>query len=51
MRAIRPIPDKPFERRFETPAGKQAQVDFAFFRTEFTDEPGVERMVWLCSLR
>src|SRR4051812_36009293 len=50
VRSIRPVPDKPFERRFETPAGKQAQVDFACFRTVFTDEPGVERIIWLFSL-
>jgi transposase len=41
---------KPFELRFETPAGQQAQVDFARFVTEFTDEPGVTRIVWLFSL-
>jgi hypothetical protein len=35
--------------RFETPAGKQAQVDFAFFKTVFTDQPDVERIVWLFS--
>ena len=39
-----------FERRFETPPGKQAQVDFAYFRTVFTDEPGAEHIVWLFSL-
>jgi len=39
-----------FEVRFETPPGQQAQVDFAHFRTVFTDEPGVERVVWLFSL-
>ena len=36
--------------RFETPPGRQAQVDFAHFRTVFTDEPGTERIVWLFSL-
>lgn len=41
---------RPFEVRFETPAGQQAQVDFARFVTEFTDEPGVTRIVWLFSL-
>lgn len=41
---------KPFEVRFETPAGQQAQVDFARFVTEFTDDPGVTRIVWLFSL-
>lgn len=39
-----------FERRFETPPGRQAQADFAFFRVPFTDEPGPERIVWLFSL-
>lgn len=49
--AIRPerLP-KPFEVRFETPAGYQAQVDFARFVTAFTDQPGIVRIVWLFSL-
>ena len=50
LRTIRPATPQPFERRFETPAGKQAQVDFAHFRTPFTDQPGAERIVWLFSL-
>ncbi len=50
LREIRPVTSPPFEVRFETPAGRQAQVDFAQFRTVFTDEPGVERVVWLFSL-
>ena len=50
LRTVRPAPPKVFERRFETPPGRQGQVDFAFFRTEFADEPGVERVVWLFSL-
>jgi transposase len=49
--AIRPEGGpKPFEVRFETPAGQQAQVDFARFVTEFTDDPGVTRIVWLFSM-
>ena len=49
--AIRPANSpKPFEVRFETPAGQQAQVDFARFVTEFTDDPGNIRIVWLFSL-
>ena len=36
--------------RFETPPGRQAQVDFAHFRTAFTDEPSIEQAVWLFSL-
>ena len=36
--------------RFQTPPGEQAQVDFARFEVEFTDEPGVKRIVWLFSM-
>ena len=50
LRTIRPRALQAFERRFETPPGKQAQVDFAFFRTTFTDQPGAERIIWLFSL-
>ncbi|WP_420337057.1 IS21 family transposase [Roseibium sp.] len=49
LRTIRPRSPRPFERRFETAPGEQAQVDFAEFVTEFTDEPGVCRKVWLFS--
>jgi transposase len=49
--AIRPNNQpKPFEVRFETPPGCQAQVDFARFVTTFTDEPEISRIVWLFSL-
>ncbi|MBF0307630.1 MAG: IS21 family transposase [Alphaproteobacteria bacterium] len=48
--ALRPAAATAFERRFETPPGKQAQVDFAHFRATFADEPGTERVVWLFSL-
>ncbi len=44
LREARPGPSVGFEVRFETPPGRQAQVDFAHFRTEFTDEPGVEHV-------
>ena len=50
LRGIRPSHPPGFELRFETPPGRQAQVDFAHFRTVFTDEPGIERVVWLFSL-
>jgi transposase len=51
LAAIRPENGpKPFEVRFETPPGVQAQVDFARFVVDFTDEPGVSRIVWLFSL-
>ena len=50
LREIRPEPIKPFEIRFETPPGEQAQVDLARFEVEFADEPGVMRIVWLFSM-
>jgi transposase len=50
LREIRPVAPAAFEVRFETPPGEQAQVDFAYFQTAFTDEPGVIRTVWLFSL-
>ena len=50
LRELRPAVPAPFEVRFETPPGRQAQVDFAHFRTVFTDEPSTERVVWLFSL-
>jgi len=49
--AVRPeTGPKPFEIRFETPAGQQAQVDFARFVTVFADNPGATRIVWLFSM-
>ncbi len=50
LRTVRPSVPKPFERRFETPPGRQAQVDFAEFTAESTDETGVMRKVWLFSM-
>jgi transposase len=50
LREVRPAAEPVFERRFETPPGRQAQVDFAFFRVRFDSEPEVERIVWLFSL-
>ena len=50
LREIRPVEVSSFEVRFETPPGRQAQVDFAHFRTVFTDELGVERIIWLFSI-
>jgi transposase len=49
LREIRPASLPPFEVRFETPPGAQAQVDFAHFQVVFTDEPSVTRIVWLFS--
>jgi transposase len=49
VRAVRPrLPT--FELRFETPPGRQAQVDFAHFEVEFDDAPGQRHVVWLFSL-
>lgn len=50
LRSVRPPVRTMFERRFETPPGKQAQVDFAEFVVEFGDDPRVTRKVWLFSL-
>ncbi|MFV1292776.1 IS21 family transposase, partial [Klebsiella pneumoniae] len=50
LRQIRPPVPRTYERRFETGAGVQAQVDFAEFQTVFTNEPGVVRKVWLFSM-
>lgn len=50
LRRIRPAKAPVFEHRFETPAGYQAQVDFAEFRVEFDTEPGQERKVWLFAM-
>jgi transposase len=48
--ALRPPTPLPVEVRFETPPGEQAQVDFARFEVEFTDQPGSKRVVWLFSM-
>jgi hypothetical protein len=47
VRDLRPASMSGFEVGFEMPPGEQAQVDFARFDVEFTDEPGAKRMVWL----
>jgi transposase len=50
VRGLRPATPAGFEHRYETPAGRQAQVDFAYFRTRFADAPDQERVVWLFSM-
>ena len=42
---IRPAAPVGYEVRFETPPGRQAQVDFSFFRAVFTYAPSEERIV------
>ena len=49
LRGFRPALSQPFERRFETEPGRQAQVDFAEFSVISTDQPDVPRKVWLFS--
>lgn len=49
VRQLRP-PPAGFEHRFETPAGEQAQVDFAHFKVVFTSEPTTVRVVWLFAM-
>jgi transposase len=50
LRQIRPPKDSGFEHRFETEPGVQAQVDFAQFKTIFSEQPEQIRVVWLFSL-
>jgi transposase len=50
LRQVRPRAPVAFEVRFETPPGGQAQVDFAEFKAEFTDEPGAEHKVWMFAM-
>ena len=51
LRAIRPPPSRPPSSAASRPRrGARRQVDFAFFKIRFTDEPGAERIVWLFSL-
>ena len=50
LRDIRPQPNSGFEHRFETAPGEQAQVDFAQFKTAFTEAPNQLRIIWLFSL-
>ena len=56
--SVKPPKTREFERRFETPPGKQAQIDFAEFAVSFTDEDSIDdqgvvtpvnRKVWLFS--
>jgi transposase len=50
VREVRPPRQNNFEVRFETPPGRQAQVDFAHFNVEFDDAPGQRRAIWLFSM-
>ena len=50
LRTVRPPLESGFEHCFETAPGKQAQVDFAQFKTVFTDQSDRVRVVWLFSL-
>ncbi len=50
VREVRPPRQNGYEVRFETPAGQQAQVDFAHFNVEFDDAPGRRRSIWLFTI-
>jgi transposase len=50
LRDIRPAESGGYEHRFETPPGKQAQVDFAQFKVCFLSEPEITRNVWLFTM-
>jgi len=50
IRKFRPPRQRGFEVRFETPAGHQAQVDFAHFSVEFEQAPAQRRSIWLFSI-
>jgi transposase len=50
LREVRPPSVQLYERRYETPPGQQAQVDFAYFEVSFTDAPGVTQIVWLFTM-
>ena len=50
LREARPPARTAFECRFETPPGKQAQVDFSQFKVIFDEEPGRIRAVSLFSM-
>ena len=50
LRTLRPPQETGYEVRFETPAGHQAQVDFAHFKVRFRQDPETIRVVWLFSL-
>jgi len=47
---VRPAKEQGWEHRFETPPGKQAQVDFACFDVCFTSEPAQTRRIWVFTL-
>jgi len=51
VRDLRPAGGgKPYAVRFETPPGRQAQVDFAQFQVRFSSAPDTVQIVWLFSM-
>ena len=50
LRSVRPLAEMNFEIRYETPPGRQAQVDFAMFQTHFKDPSEVLRRIWLFTM-
>jgi len=50
VHGIRILESSGWEHRFETPPGRQAQVDFARFVVRFRSTPDREQIVWLFSM-
>ncbi len=50
LRRVRPQPPTTFVPRFETPPGRQAQVDFAEFKCDFSGTASAVERVWLFSM-
>lgn len=50
LQRVRPAKQDGYEHRFETPAGRQAQADFAHFKVVFAREPQQVRVVWLFTM-
>ena len=50
LRKVRPRPEVEFEVRFKTPAGDQAQADFANFAVRFKDQPDQPRRIYLFTM-
>ena len=50
LRDVRPLLERHFEVRFETPAGYQAQADFASFKVCFEDQPQRARRICLFTM-
>ena len=50
VHTVRPAAEVDYEIRFETPPGRQGQVDFAHFQVEFLAEPDIRRRLYLFAM-